>query len=114
MVPELNEIKLVKPANLKKIPNFLAPKINLKSFAAEVTAEYIFHNVNSDWTSTTRNNRLYPFVVETISKVKEGRFTVEIENNLNHTIDLGRFSNGIYSVRIISTSSMKTIKLIKQ
>ena len=39
---------------------------------------------------------------------------IEIENNLNHTIDLGSFSNGIYSVRIVSISSMKTIKLIKQ
>jgi len=39
---------------------------------------------------------------------------IEIENNLNHTIDLGAFSNGIYSVRIVSTSSMKTFQFIKQ
>lgn len=26
---------------------------------------------------------------------------IEIENNVNHTIDLGRFSNGIYSARIV-------------
>ena len=39
---------------------------------------------------------------------------IEIENNLNHTIDLGRFSNGIYSLRIVSTSSMRTFKFMKQ
>ena len=42
------------------------------------------------------------------------REKIEIENNLNHTIDLGRFSNGIYSVRIVSPSSMRTFKFIKQ
>ena len=39
---------------------------------------------------------------------------IEIENNLNHTIDLGRFSNGIYSVRIFSTSSIRIVKFMKQ
>lgn len=39
---------------------------------------------------------------------------IEIENTLNHTIELGTFSNGIYSVRINSETSMKTVKLIKQ
>jgi hypothetical protein len=52
-------------------------------------------------------------IVDGIGKIISSE-KIEIENNLNHTIDLGAFSNGIYSVRIVSTSSMKTIKLIKQ
>ena len=46
---------------------------------------------------------------KTISK-----YNIEIESNLNHTIDLSSYSNGIYSVRILSASSIKIVKLIKQ
>ena len=42
------------------------------------------------------------------------REKIEIENNLNHTIDLDGFSNGIYFIRIVSTYSMRTFKFIKQ
>jgi hypothetical protein len=53
--------------------------------------------------------RILDGVGKMISKEK-----IKVENNLNHTIDLSPYSNGIYSVRIISSSSMKIAKVIKQ
>ena len=84
----------------------------------DLTSLALYPNPAANFLQITGNSPNYYGVLEL--SILDGigktiyREKIEIENNLNHTIDLGRFSNGIYSVRIVSTSSMRTFQFIKQ